>query len=69
MTLKFVNMARLLRIIQYDPAQYMSMQKLNQLSQNAGISGGPGAEKPRDSALQYGIGLASGEKYRQGLIE
>ena len=36
-TLKFVNMARLLRIIQYDPSQYMNVQKIKELTGQAGI--------------------------------
>ena len=63
-TLKFVNLARLLRIIQYDPSQYMSMQKLNQLTNNV-------VERPGDGAspsLVAGASL-SGESYRNSLIE
>ena len=67
-TLKFVNLARILRIIQYDPAQYMSMHKLNQMTSSAGIEVGPGEKAgPRDS-LQSAISL-SGESYRNSLIE
>ena len=31
-TLKFMNLSRILRIIRYDPAQYMNQQKMNTLA-------------------------------------
>lgn len=58
-------MARLLRIIHYDPSQYMNAQKLTQMTSNAGIGERPG-DGPRDSLSQVAI---SGESYRNSLIE
>ena len=67
-TLKFVNMSRMLRIIHYDPSQYMSMNKLNQMISISGAGEGKALDAgPSQSSSM--VGALSGESYRNSVVE
>lgn len=51
-TLKFMNLARILRIIQYDPAQYMNSQKMNTLAKGERPEGEPYYSAKQDEAVK-----------------
>ena len=67
-TLKFVNMSRMLRIIHYDPSQYMSLNKLNQMISISGAGEGKGLDAGLGQSSSM-VAALSGESYRNSLVE
>lgn len=61
-TLKFVNLARLLQIIRYDPVQYMNLGKLSELRNRQK----PVKEKTGDHALNASFVRQSGMERNRG---
>lgn len=61
-----MNLARILRIIRYDPAQYMNTQKMNTLAKGERPEGEHYYSTSQSDAVK---GNANGDDPRRGLVE